>query len=71
VPHIPLGISPKIPTDSITWILGDFHLPYIDWDKETITNACTFKIMYKDFLENIVNSNLSQVVKNPTRERIF
>lgn len=58
----------KIPKDSTIWILGDFNMPDIDWTKENIKSSCKFRGIYDDFLENLTNFSLEQVVKLPTRE---
>ena len=58
----------KIPTNSITWILGDFNMPDIDWSNENIKNSYKFKTFYDDFMDNLTNFNSEQMVKEPTRE---
>ena len=57
----------KIPKDSIIWLLGDFNLPDIDWDSQTIKPNCKNKPFYEDFLQNMSHYNLEQMVKIPTR----
>ena len=34
----------KIPQNSISWILGDFNMPGIDWSNESIKHQCKFKL---------------------------
>ena len=36
----------KIPSSSIIWALGDFHLPHLDWDKTQIKDSCYHKPIY-------------------------
>jgi len=59
----------KIPSDSITWILGDFNMPDFDWPQNTIKENCKFKTMYENFMDNLTHFNLDQMVKIPTREK--
>ena len=33
----------KVPTNSITWILGDFNMPDIDWSNENIKKLMQIK----------------------------
>ena len=58
----------KIPPNSMIWILGDFNMPDIDWSNENVKNSCKLKTFYDNFLENLTNFNLEQMVKIPTRE---
>ena len=57
----------KIPKNAYVWILGDFNMPDIDWPTQSYVTNCRFKLIYESFLENIVNYNLEQMVKIPTR----
>jgi len=57
-----------IPKDAIIWILGDFNLPDIDWTNECIKDSCKHKSIYTDFMDNLTDFNLEQMVKLPTRE---
>ena len=43
-------------------------MPYFDWPNENIKSSCKLQIMYGDFLENLANYCLEQIVKNPTRD---
>ncbi|XP_053388820.1 uncharacterized protein LOC128551897, partial [Mercenaria mercenaria] len=58
----------NVPRNSIVWILGDLNMPDIDWTSGTVRDSCKFKSLYEQFLENLTNFNLDQVVKEPTRE---
>ena len=58
----------KIPQNSIIWILGDFNMPGIDWSNESIKHQCKFKTLYTDFMENLIDFNLEQMVKTSTRD---
>lgn len=57
----------KIPQSSHIWILGDFNLPEMNWSNESPSDSCKFKDMYENFTENLINHNLEQMVKIPTR----
>ena len=57
----------QIPQNSTIWLLGDFNLPDIDWSNESVKTTCKYKELYSDFLDQIVNFNLEQMVKTPTR----
>ena len=56
-----------IPQNSTIWIFGDFNMPDFDWSNECPKRSCKLKPMYDDFLENLTNFNLEQIVKIPTR----
>ena len=56
-----------IPQNSTIWIFGDFNMPDFDWSNECPKRSCKLKTMYDDFLENLTNFNLEQIVKIPTR----
>jgi len=57
----------KIPQNSHIWILGDFNLPDMNWSNESPSDTCRFKELYDTFTENMINHNLEQMVKIPTR----
>jgi len=57
----------KIPQNSHIWILGDFNLPDMNWSNESPLDTCRFKELYDTFSENMINHNLEQMVKIPTR----
>ena len=57
----------QIPQNSTIWILGDFNMPSIDWSSEALTETCRYRNLYTNFLENLVNYNLQQMVTCPSR----
>ena len=51
------------------WVLCDFNLPKLDWPdcEPSIKPNCSFKQVYDHFMELLLDSNLTQVVTQPTR----
>ena len=51
------------------WVLGDFNLPKLDWPdcEPSIKPNCSFKQVYDHFMKFLLDSNLMQVVTQPTR----
>ena len=43
-------------------------MPGIDWLNESIKHPCNFKTLYTDFMENLIDFNLEQMVKTSTRD---
>jgi len=39
----------------------------MNWSNESPSDTCRFKNMYDNFTENMINHNLEQMVKIPTR----
>jgi len=62
-------ISRKNPQNSHIWILKGFNLPDINWTNESPPDTCRFKDLYDNFTENIINHNLKQMVKIPSRNK--
>ena len=60
-------IIEKIPQNSHIWILGDFNLPDMNWSNESPSDTCRLKELHDTFKENMINHNLEQMVKIPTR----
>ena len=53
---------------SIFWLCGDFNLPDIDWDSNTITGHQYSLAVNQSFLDLFSDLGLTQTVKEPTRE---
>ena len=43
-------------------------MPEINWSDESLKQTCSFKTLYEDFIENLINFNFEQMVKITTRE---
>ena len=43
-------------------------MPRFDWPNENIKSSCKLHTMYDDFLENLANFDLEQIVKIPTQD---
>ena len=54
--------------NSIFWLCGDFNLPDIDWDSNTITGHQYSLAVNQLFLDLFSDLGLTQTVKEPTRE---
>ena len=63
-----IGLAKSQKADNI-WILGDFNYPHFTWDNNTpsIKHTCTNITLYEDFINMLLDYNLSQVVEVPTR----
>jgi len=51
------------------WICGDFNLPDIDWETNTITGTQYPKKLNEEYLDALDNLNLSQIVNFTTRKK--
>lgn len=58
----------RIPTNSHTWLLGDFNLPKYDWVKQEFKPNCKFINTYNNFFDIMNDQNLEQIVHIPTRQ---
>ena len=54
--------------NSIFWLCGDFNLPDINWDSNTITGHQYSLSMNQLFLDLFCDLGLTQTVDKPTRE---
>ena len=54
-------------TDRVTFIMGDFNLPHIDW----IHYHATDNIIYNSFLKFVNSYGLTQFVDNQPVKTIF
>ena len=53
------------------WVLGDLNYPKLDWDKDDvpyIKTGCAHTRLYDSFIETMSDFNLSQMVREPTRQ---
>ena len=52
------------------WVLGDLNYPKMDWDKDYvpfIKPGCAHPTLYDSFIETMLEYNLTQMVRDPTR----
>ena len=52
---------------STIWVAGDFNLPDINWDRDTISGNQYPRQFNADFLHTIHNCDMEQIVNCPTR----
>lgn len=52
---------------AIFWVSGDFNLPDIDWESESITSNQYPKLLNENFLSCLSDNGLEQMVDFPTR----
>ena len=53
------------------WVLGDLNYPKMDWDKDDvpfIKTGCAHTRLNDSFIETMSDFNLSQMVRDPTRQ---
>ena len=53
---------------STIWVAGDFNLPDINWDRDTISGNQYPRQLNADFLHTIHNCDMEQIVNCPTRD---
>ena len=54
-------------TNSNVWLAGDFYLPHIDWQTDSITSKCQNRQIHDQLLDIANSRSLSQVVTKSTR----
>ena len=54
-------------SNSHLWVLGDFNLPYIDWNAQRVMDNASHKEKHQSFLDLLSSAHLAQTVKKPTR----
>ena len=52
---------------NITWLLGDFNMPKMDWPRHSPSPDCKLPTLYSTFTEILDDHNLQQLVDTPTR----
>ena len=56
-----------IPPDSHIWVGGDFNLPDIDWETDTVRPYGQQTTISNELLSTVQNAHLVQMVEEPTR----
>ena len=54
-------------TNSTVWLLGDFHLPKVDWENPIPSPDCGHQTFYRDCLGALIGCLLEQLMTSPTR----
>lgn len=54
-------------TNTIVWLAGDFNLPNINWEDNTVQNNATHIQIQERFLNSFADAGLEQLVSTPTR----
>ncbi|XP_060582784.1 uncharacterized protein LOC132739146 [Ruditapes philippinarum] len=62
------SLSMATKSNATEWVGGDFNMPKLDWSNITPTQDCKLQSHYRDFINILFDNNLTQVVKDPTRE---
>lgn len=62
------SLSMATKSNATVWVGGDFNMPKLDWSNITPTSDCKLQSHYRDFINILFDNNLTQVVKDPTRE---
>ena len=57
----------KIPGDAHVWVTGDFNLPHIDWDSNSVRPYAYHGTLCQELLNLSSSWSLEQVVRGPTR----
>ena len=52
---------------NITWLLGNFNMPKMDWPRHSPSPDCKLPTLYNTFTEILDGHNLQQLVDTPTR----
>lgn len=50
------------------WVAGDFNLPKMDWDTMSPSSDCRNQTFYREVLDTLNDTNLTQMVNLPTRD---
>ncbi|XP_072021366.1 uncharacterized protein [Amphiura filiformis] len=59
----------KIPKQASIWLLGDFNLPDVDWEKFAFKSGGRYPAPSKAMIDIAMDHNLFQKVDKPTREK--
>ena len=54
-------------SNSNIWLSGDFNVPHIEWETESISPQCQNRPIHKKLLDITSSSSLTQVVNKATR----
>ena len=54
-------------SNPIIWLAGDFNLPHIDWESDSVAQKCNNRAIHQQLLDIGSNHFLQQMVTSPTR----